>query len=91
MNPEMTEYFSEHLYTIIAIWAILSIFFALIVFVVGTKRGKRNLGLIGAVVTFFVSILSPFLGLISAAAFISAILIKSGKAGAADLPDQNNS
>jgi hypothetical protein len=88
MNPEMSQYFHEHLYMIIAIWGVLSILFAVIVFFVGIKRGKRNLGLIGATVTFFLGILSPFLGLISAAAFVSAILIKSGKAGPADLPGQ---
>jgi len=91
MNAELSEYFRENLYTIIVIWIVLGLVFAATVLFVGTRRGKRNLGVIGAIVTLVLSILSPALGLISAAVFVSIILIKSGRNSGDEVPDSTNS
>lgn len=79
MNQDLAQFFQEHLYTIIFFQVIVSLAFAFIVFLVGTRRGKRNLGLIGSIVTFFLGVLSPVLGLISAAVFFTLIIVKTGK------------
>lgn len=79
MNQDFSQFFQEHFYTIILVQIILSLIFALIVFFVGVRRGKRNLGLTGSIVTFFVGIFAPVLALISAVIFVSVIFIKTGK------------
>jgi hypothetical protein len=91
MNQELAQYFHEHLYTIILIQVVLSLVFGAIVLLVGMKRGKRRLGLIGAVVSFIVGVLSPVLGLISAAVFVSIIVVKTGKGGDTELPGSHTS
>ena len=91
MNPELSEYFREHLYTIILVQVILSLILGAIVLFVGMRRGKRNLGLIGAMVSFLIGVISPVLGLISAAVFVTIILFKTGKANNGELPGSHKS
>ncbi len=91
MNQELLQYFRENIYTIILLQVILSLVFGLVVLFVGARRGKRNLGVIGLIVSFLVGVLSPVLGLISAAVFITIIFIKTGKGRAGELPDSDNS
>jgi len=91
MSSELSQYFRENFYTIVLIWIVLSLIFSAAVLFVGIKRGKRNLGVIGAIVSLIVGILSPFLGLISAAVFVTIILIKTSKDRQENLPDANKS
>lgn len=87
----MSEYFRENLYTIILVQVVLSLVLGAVVLFVGMRRGKRNLGLIGAIVSFLVGVLAPILGLIAAAIFVTIILIKTGKSRDGNLPGSNNS
>jgi hypothetical protein len=89
MNSEVLQYAREHFYQILLINAVLSLMFGSIAFIIGMRRGKRRLGMIGLAVSTIVGVASWVLGLISAAIFTSIILIKTGKKENASTP--NNS
>lgn len=87
MSPdEVRAFVSQNFAYILFFNFIISAFFGVISLVIGTRRGKRNLGLIGLIVSSIIGIPSWILGLISAAIFVSIILVKTGKGRDGELP-----
>ena len=78
MSPEEVRAFaSENLIYILVFNFILSLFLGIICLIVGIRRGKRNLGIIGLVISIIAGIPSWLFGLISAGVFTTIILVKS--------------
>lgn len=87
MISQLAEYFSQHIYLLLLLNAVLSLIFGAVTFFVGVRRGVRSLGVTGSIVSVLAGIiLSWVLSLIASAIFISLILIKTGKGRNGELP-----
>lgn len=78
-SQQLAEYAKEHWLMLLLINAGVGFVLGLIPLIFGIRRGKRNLGIIGLLVTTIVSIPSYLLGLISAVIF-TIIVFRKGPA-----------
>jgi ABC-type dipeptide/oligopeptide/nickel transport system permease component len=84
---ELKAFISQNFAYILLFNCIISLVFGIICVVIGGRRGRRNLGIVGGIVSVVVGIPSWVLGLISAAIFVSIIFIKSSKGSTSDLQE----
>lgn len=90
MNPEeLRAFVSENIFYVLLFNFVLSLLFGSIALVVGIRRGKRNLGIIGLIVTTIIGIPSWVLGMISSVVFITVIIVKSKSAKDAEPLDSH--
>lgn len=76
------EFFDKYFYHIIAASLIFGALIGLVPLLVGRRRGRRNLGILGFVITIVDSGISPILGVITAVVFTLVLILGSNKKGA---------
>lgn len=80
MTPEqLREFYEKYFYYIIAGSLAFGAVIGLLPLLFGIRRGKKNLGIIGFIVTIIDSGFSPLLGLITCAIFTVVILLKKNE------------
>lgn len=72
------QLYRDYFYYIIAGQLLVGLIFGLIPFLLGVKRGKRNLGLIGLAASVVSAVISPIISIIVAIVFTVFVLRKSG-------------
>lgn len=82
MDPSsLREYTQQHLYTIIAIQAVLGFVLGLIPLLLSFKRKRHSLGYVALGVSLTLALLSPLLSLIASIIFIVLIVRKPAEPG----------
>ncbi|MBK9214256.1 MAG: hypothetical protein IPM59_01435 [Chloracidobacterium sp.] len=83
MDPvQAREFFDNYFYYIIAGSLIFGALIGLVPLLIGRRRGRRNLGILGFVVTIVDSGISPILGFITAVVFTLVLIFGSNTKGA---------
>jgi len=72
------QLYREYFYYIIIGQLLVGLIFGLIPFLLGVKRGKRNLGLIGLAASVITAVISPIISIIVAIIFTVLVIRKSG-------------
>lgn len=75
---QMQQLYQQYFYYILAAGIVIGLIFGAIPLIFGIKRGKRNLGLIGFILSGVAGAFSPLIAIILAVVFTVIILRKSG-------------
>ncbi|MBP9664790.1 MAG: hypothetical protein KBD94_09215 [Pyrinomonadaceae bacterium] len=89
MDPQQArDFFDNYFYFIIAGSVIFGALIGLVPLLIGIRRGRRNLGILGFVVTVIDSGISPILGVITAIVFTLVLVLGSNKKDSDDNADK---
>lgn len=77
-QAQMQQLYQQYFYYILAAGIVIGLIFGAIPLIFGIKRGKRNLGLIGFILSGLAGAFSPLIAIILAVVFTVIILRKSG-------------
>ncbi len=77
-QAQMQQLYQQYFYYILAAGIVIGLIFGAIPLIFGLKRGKRNLGLIGFILSGLAGAFSPLIAIILAVVFTVIILRKSG-------------
>lgn len=89
MDPQQArDLFDNYFYYIIAGSVIFGALIGLVPLLIGIRRGRRNLGILGFVVTVIDSGVSPILGVITAIVFTLVLVFGSNKKVTDDTADK---
>ena len=75
-QAQMQELYRQYFYYIIAAGVIIGLIFGAIPLILGIKRGKRNLGLVGFILAGLAGAFSPLVAVIIAVVFIVLVIRK---------------
>jgi Na+/serine symporter len=77
MQPDqIREFYNHNFYYILVAQILIGLVLGVVPFILGRRRGKRNLGLIGLILCVITGAVSPLLGLLVCVGFSIAILVK---------------
>jgi hypothetical protein len=80
---QMQELYRQYFYYILAAGILIGLIFGAIPLILGIKRGKRNLGLLGFILAGLAGAFSPLIAIIISVIFIVLVLRKKEAAGTA--------
>lgn len=83
-QAQMQELYRQYFYYILAAGIGIGLIFGMIPLILGIKRGKRNMGLVGFIVAGVAGAFSPLIAIIVAIVFTVLILRKKGTDPKAD-------
>lgn len=78
MNEEQIKaLMADNLYTFLVLQVVIGLVFGAIPLILGIRRGKKNLGIVGFILSGIIGAFSPFLSIVTAALFTFLVVRKT--------------